>query len=385
MSYPLYLEASEETLRTLGEKFKPITDDRFLYCLQGKKWTIEDVHKYNAHLLISIDYASKEYERMKELRKVYNLEYPTDHKRYFSTVAEMMSKMRSTLSAYRKSLDKFRPKKSKKGSTTYDPTSLHSGPYSQDTFGWEPYMNKAVMDMFVNLNNFLTLAGNIYREAIAVIEEENKIRSNPDLACPRFERSYQRSVSNNKRLIEMMKAGNVNADHDIVKAMEAAEDVRQLIACLFHEFTFPDFNYFSACKAIHDGRKVGLTDEESILFGKDNEKTVFRLRTVLDHILELAEQRDDVIGWKGMLDGEFVMHLLFWCGWNGSKNDALLNYVTKRCEGKIRVVKMGAVMVEKRKAFCLDNVERYKQQEEFNQQMDAFADSFMTSTTEKPN
>ena len=42
MGYPLYIEASEETLRMLDEKFKPVAEDRFLYSLQQKRWTIED-------------------------------------------------------------------------------------------------------------------------------------------------------------------------------------------------------------------------------------------------------------------------------------------------------------------------------------------------------
>ena len=98
MGYPLYIEASEETLRMLDEKFKPVTEERFLYCLQQTRWTIEDIHKFNARLQISYDYTFKEYERIQELRKTYNREYPTDHKKYFSTAIELMGKMRSTLS-----------------------------------------------------------------------------------------------------------------------------------------------------------------------------------------------------------------------------------------------------------------------------------------------
>ena len=97
MRYPLYIEASEETLRKLDEKFKPVAEDRFLYCLQQKRWTIEDIHKFNACLQISYDYTLKEYERIQELRKTYNREYPTDHKQYLSTAIELMGKMRSTL------------------------------------------------------------------------------------------------------------------------------------------------------------------------------------------------------------------------------------------------------------------------------------------------
>ena len=176
-----------------------------------------------------------------------------------------------------------------------------------------------------------------------------------------------------------------NVNHDIVKAMEEAEDVKLLIAQLYHAFNHSDFNFYCACKTISDGRKAGLTPEEATLFGKDSIVKVTRIQTLLDHILELTEQRDDAIGWEGMLDGEFVMHLLFWCGWNGSKNEALLNYVTKRCEGKIRVTKMGAVMRAKRLLAHVSNDDIARQQQTFNSEIDLFVDSFLGHSADNHN
>ena len=390
MSYSYHIEASEDSLRMLGGKFKPVEDERYLFCFQANKWTIEDVHTFNSKVLICFDYVHKEYERMLELKKVYNQEYPTNHKKYFSTVVELMSKMRSTLSMYKKINDKFRPKrkgKKKKGygehiNKKLDQTSLHEGTYSKNAFGWEPYENKAVVELFNNINDFYTLAGKIYQEAITVIEEEHSIRQNPDLACPLYEKSFQRSVKDNKKIIEMMKEGNVNIDHDLVKAMETAEDVRQLIASMFHELSFEDFNHFCACKAISDGRKNGLTDEEIAVFGKENPEQVLKLRIVLEHIEELVELKGEIIKWKGTLSGEFMMHLLFWCGWDGSKKETMLNFITKRCEGKIGVVKMGAVQAAKRKLAPVDQHLINEEQEQFNNEMEAFADSITAKLKE---
>ena len=390
MGYPLYIEASEETLRKLDEKFKPVAEDRFLYSLQQKRWTIEEVHTFNARLQISYEYTSKEYERMKELRKTYNKEYPTDHKQYLSTAIELMGKMRSTLSAYRKIADGFRPKKKrgskpKEGITACDRTTLYNGAYSQDAFGWEVYPDKAVKDLLNNLNDYLELAGKCLDLCLEVIDEEQAIRTTPEWAYALYKDSFDRSVSNSKRLIEFMKQQGGTIDHDIVKAIDEAKDVKQLIAELYHAFNHSDFNFFCACKTISDGQKVGMTPEEAALFGKDNIDKVIRIRTLLDHISELIDQRDDAIGWEGMLDGAFVMHLLFWCGWNGSKNEALLNYVTKRCEDKIRVVKMGAVMRVKRQLVNLDNAEIAKQQEAFNRAMDLFVNAYLGNSTENHN
>lgn len=390
MSYPLYIEASEETLRKLDEKFKPVADDRYLYSLQQKRWTIEDIHTFNARLQISYDYTLKEYERIQELRKTYNQEYPTDRKKYLSTAIELMAKMRSTLSAYRKIADGFQPRKKrgskvKEGATACDRTPLYNGAYSQDAFGWEVYPDKVVKDLLKNLNDYLELAGKCLNLCLEVIDEEKAIRANPEWAYALYQNSFDRSVSNCRLMIEYMKQKDEDIDNDIVKAMEDAEDVKQLIAELYHAFSHDDFNFFCACKTISDGRKAGLTPEESTLFGKDSIDKVIRIRTLFNHILELIAQHDDAIGWKGMLDGEFVMHLLFWCGWNGTKNDDLLNYITKRCEGKVKVVKMGAVMREKRMLAYKDNHVVAQEQQAFNQAIDQFVDAYLNNTAENHN
>lgn len=382
MPYSSHIDASEETLRMLDEKFTPVQDDRFLYSLQQKKRDLEGLLTFNARLQLSYDYTLQEYNRLQELRKTYNQEYPTEHKKYFSTAVKLMSKMRSTLSAFKKIVDEFHPKKKrgakyKEGVTAYERTPLYNGPYSQDLFGWEVYPERSVKDLFNNLNDYLKLAKSCLKLCLEVIDEEKTIRNDPERAYELYKDSFNRSVSGNRRLIDDMIKNNVYLDNDIVKVMEEAEDVKALIASLYHEFNHSDWNHFCACKTISDGRKVGLTEEESLLFGKDNTETVIRIRALLDHILELAEQRDDVIGWEGMLDGCFVMRLLFWCGWNGSKNEALLNYITKRCEGKVNVVKMGAVMRHKRLLVTINNDDIRQQQDTFNAEIDAFVDAIM--------
>ena len=101
--------------------------------------------------------------------------------------------------------------------------------------------------------------------------------------------------------------------------------------------------------------------------------------------MELVEQRDDVIGWKNMLAGKFVMHVLFWCGWDGSKNETMLKCISTRCQGIIGVVQMGAVMAERRKLVNIDNSVIKEQQDAFNQEMDAFVDSFLDEKPQDSN
>lgn len=384
MAYSTPYDYNDESIEQLDEKFSEIDHDRFLYCIQDQqKWDIEKVNKIIAQLRTCHIYAMKELERLRKLEPIYNKEYPTNHRRYVTTAQEVVSKMSSTLSGMKKITAEFRNKgKNKKDVTIMDDTALFSGPYMQDAFGWDTYKEMNAQDLLKELNSFLEDANECVDIAMRMIKEEIAIRQDPDSAYPIYMNDYNRSVSDNKLLLRMIESQRPDLDNDFVKALEEAEDTKKLIASMFHTFNRDRFVLNSACVAIHEGKKAELSKEESLIWGYDNETKVKRLRLLLDHILELTENMENVIGWEGMLKGHFVMRLLFWCGWNGSKNEAMLNYITKRCKGVIGVVKMGAVMNERRKLARLTAKEDEAQQKAFNRKIDAFINSLEKNAPE---
>lgn len=384
MAYSTPYDYNEESIEQLDEKFSEIDHDRFLYCIQDQqKWDIEKVNRIIAQLRTCHIYAMKELERLRKLEPIYNKEYPTNHRRYVTTAQEVVSKMSSTLSGMKKITAEFRNKgKNKKDVTIMDDTALFSGPYMQDAFGWDTYKEMNAQDLLKELNSFLEDANECVDIAMRMIKEEIAIRQDPDSAYPIYMNDYNRSVSDNKLLLRMIESQRPDLDNDFVKALEEAGDTKKLIASMFHTFNRDRFVLNSACVAIHEGKKAELSKEESLIWGYDNETKVKRLRLLLDNILELTENMENVIGWEGMLKGHFVMRLLFWCGWNGSKNEAMLNYITKRCKGVIGVVKMGAVMNERRKLARLTAKEDEAQQKAFNRKIDAFINSLEKNAPE---
>ena len=384
MAYSTPYDYNEDSIRQLDEKFSEIEHDRFLYCIQEQqKWDIEKVNNFIAQLRTSHLYALKELDRLKQLEPTYNKEYPTNHRRYITTAQEVVSKMSSTLSGLKKIVAEFRNKgKNKKDVSIMDDTSLYTGPYMQDLFGWDTYKDQSAQDLLQELNSFLEDAQECIDIAVKMIEDEIAISQDPETAYPIYLDNYYRSVSDNRLFIKMIENQRPDLDNDFVQALVQADDSKRFIASLFHSFNRERFNLNCACVAIHEGKKAELTREESLIWGLENEVKVKRLRLLLDHILELTENMEDVIGWEGMLKGHFVMRLLFWCGWNGSKNEAMLNYITKRCKGVIGVVKMGAVMTERRKLTRLTAKEDKAQQLAFNRQIDTFINSLEEKASE---
>lgn len=384
MAYSTPYDYNDDSIRHLDEKFGEIDCDRFLYCIQEQqKWDIEKVNHFIAQLRTSHSYASRELDRLRELDKTYNKEYPTNHRRYVTTAQEVVSKMSSTLSGLKKVVTEFRSKgKSKKEVSIMDNTPLYNGPYMNNLFGWDSYKDQSAQDLLQELSSFLQDAQECIDIAVKMIEDEIAISKDPEKAYPIYIDNYYRSVSDNRVIIKMIESQRPDLDNDFVKALEDAEDAKLFIASFFHAYTREQFVYNSACVAIHEGKKAELTKEESLIWGLDNERKVKRLRLLLAHILELSEKMDGVIGWKGMLKGYFVMRLLYWCGWNGTKNDAILKYITQRCKGTIEVVKMNAVMTEKRKLARLTSHEDQVQQLAFNRRIDAFIDDLEEKATE---
>lgn len=377
MAYSTPYDYNEDSIKQLDEKFREIESDRYLYCIQEQqKWDIEKINIFIAQLRTSHLYTLKELDRLRELDKTFNKEYSTNHRRYVTTAQDVVSRMGSTLSGLKKITAEFRNKgKNKADATIMDNTPLYTGPYMKNLFGWDAYTDQSAQDLLTELNSFLQDANECVDIAMKMITDEIAICNDPDTAFPIYQNDFNRSVSDSRLLIQMIENQRPDLDNDFVKALEEAEDAKKLIASLFHAFNREQFVYNTACVAIHEGKKVELTREESLIWGREKETKVKRLRRLLDHILELAEMNKGVIGWKGMLSGCFVMRLLFWCGWNGTKNDNMLNYITKRCKGKIGVVKMGAVMTEKRKLAHFTAYEDQEQQLAFNRQIDAFIDS----------
>ena len=384
MAYSTPYDYNDDSIRHLDEKFGEIDCDRFLYCIQvQQKWDIEKVNNFIAQLRTSHVYALRELDRLRELEKTYNKEYPTNHRRYVTTAQEVVSKMSSTLSGLKKVVAEFRNKgKNKKEVSIMDDTPLYDGPYMNNLFGWDSYKDQSARDLLHELNSFLQDAQECIDIAVKMIEDEIAISQDPETAYPIYMDNYNRSVSDSRLLIKMIESQRPDLDNGFVKALEEAEDAKLFIASLFHTFSREQFIYNSACVAIHEGKKADLTKEESLIWGLENERKVKRLRLLLDHILELSEEMDGVIGWKGMLKGYFVMRLLYWCGWDGTKNDKILNYITNRCKGTIEVVKMNAVMTERRKLTRLTSHEDQVEQLAFNRQIDAFIDNLEENATE---
>lgn len=387
MSNFISIDFSEDTLTALDTKFRKVCDDRFIYCMQEGKWNMDDVIRFKGRIEIALQYASAEKGRLKKLSENYNSEYPTNHKKYFTTAADLMSRMRSTLSTYKKIVYEFRTGKHKRISSSkkaacHGRTSLMEGEYSRDVFGWEAY-DAQVKELYSLMEAYLKIARDCCEICKKVIDEEKEIRKNPEQSLSLYNDSYNRALRDQHTTIKQLEDADVTLENGIVKAMREAEDVEKLIAELYHMMNHDGFNNFVVSKALSDAKAAGIDEDELLLWGKDNFPQVLRVRTVLEHIMELDVDKEKH---KGKLSGYFMMRFCYWCDiLDNSQHAVLLSYVTRKLKGITKVCTLGAIKAEKKKKLLLTNEENGKKQEGFNRQIDEFLESLQGKDSDHVN
>ena len=391
MAYSTRIEHTEESLRMLDEKFGQVTDDRFMYCLKEGKWDMDDLVRFKGRLELAQQYTSNECDRLEKLSKTFIYAYATNHNKYFTTAAELMSSMRSTLSAYRNIITEFRDTKGKRCATPkqevsrFDHSALIGGEYSRDMFGWECYDAKA-KEVFDLLVGYLNDAEKCLKICLKVIEDEAYVRLHKELYMKIYQDSFNHTFYDNRRTIQKLRDNDVDYDNDILKMMEDAEDVEKLIAEFYHMLDVAEFNDFVISKGIWDGRKNGLDDDETFLWGKENRARVLRVRLLLEHLNEL-EPDMKMTKHKNKLSGYFLMRLFNWCEIRDNRqHPTLLRYVRKKVKATYDTDKIGAVNAAKRELLNLPSYDEDQEtQKAFNQQINAFVDKLIEEQYKKAN
>ena len=219
-----------------------------------------------------------------------------------------------------------------------------------------------------------------------MIEDEAYVRLHKELYMTIYQDSFNHTFYDNRRTIQKLRDNDVDYDNDILKMMEDAEDVEKLIAELYHMLDVAEFNDFVISKGIWDGRKNGLDDDETFLWGKENRARVLRVRLLLEHLNEL-EPDMKMTEHKNKLSGYFLMRLFNWCEIRDNRqHPTLLRYVRKKVKGTYDTDKIGAVNAAKRKLLNLPSYDEDQEtQQAFNQQINAFVDKLIEEQYKKAN
>lgn len=393
MAYNKNIEKSEEALCGLLKVYNRKDDEdnnilnRFLDGLEsGNIRTEEQIVEFTNFIRKSDGLTQLELSRLERLYPGFIEDYATNYNNYIDTVHFLTSKMRSSISRGMKVLEKFCSKKRKKGDQKSKRKVISNSTMAGDSvqthcFGLKYYIDKTkiLYDEIVNYMNDLKKCINL---CIAIIEDVEKVRNNPELAAEIYDNSYRNTVKNNRKVIQRLIAMKPEVENDFLKKKEECiqkkNDLNVLKAKLYHTLDMSEWIDACVCEEVMKARSQEITNQERALWGDDIQK-VKRVRIIIEHLDEL-----EIEGHKGKIDGMFLYMFYDWCFVLPNRGmDTWYEYFYNSYHGRFTPCKTSAMKAAKKKMLPLLPEEDYKQREEFKEKLNEIIYKYMKNSTEE--
>lgn len=351
MVYDKHIDKTEDALCELREVYSSDDVDRFIDGLEsGRINSEEKVLKFTNFIRTSNGLTQLEFSRLKQLVDEGFIEkFATNYNKRYSTCHMLMDKMRSGISRgiqmLEKLCDKTRSRRqSKQKRKVIDSSKMGNSPYNSTLWGLE-YHIESVRVLYSEILDYKTHLSECIDLCLYIIEQVAYIKSHPESAHEKHQKSRQKVLMNNRSVIRRFVDMNAEMENDLMKKVEAwkqeKKSIEEISALLYHELDENEYNDWVISEEVMDARRQGITNQERALWGDDKQQ-VMRCRTAYSHIDELNPD-----GQKGRIGGDFLALLHKWSKVQPSRGvEYWLTYFTdfyKTSGGQLTPVKLGAV------------------------------------------
>lgn len=303
-----------EGLQTLYDTTQGATDERFVAGIQCKRTKIADILKLTNRLRDSRGVLESELLRLADFANAFNKLYATKNNKWFNTAEIMLKKIQSHYLRWREILKFTSPKKSrkkrkpKKEETIYETTSFNRNrPIQSDAFGMSSY-DYQVGELKNELRLFLGDMVKGIKLCQAMLNEEDKIKHDPEWIKEIYEDCYNMVVAKNRETIDWLHSmGLAHEDNPLYQLMIKYNDKEKFIEEQFHEHTDTRFSDFVIADVIMTLMNNNINATEQQLWGKDYEK-IKMVRFAIDNFNLLVTPH----GRKGYC-GADIMEFIIWC------------------------------------------------------------------------
>lgn len=353
--YDYYSSVIDPTIDGLNEivgicqNFKTDGEDRIMFAMKMRNWNIDDIERLEQYIMTACLRMQHSLTRVDTFGKEFNQQYATDENTYFDTVFQLMQRIKSFISPLRMLLKRTcnHHHPDKRTCAFYEiPTKsavqesvLGGGTYHKAMFGMDdPSMPVEVRTFFTQLTTFFLLLGRCMRSCKKVLDDEKRVRNDPDLSLYVLKLYRKQCLKKLKSLLFLL-------TEDIIKAMEKScpaylayqsSPSEEIFAQNeFHRHTINDMDHFCTIeyyRAMHDHN---FDSEELSLWG-NNPETIERVRRVVEHFDELLPE-----DFTQKMMGKYMC---YFCQWALPGNiKAGTTYFQNHYHGRWRTVKYGAV------------------------------------------
>ena len=208
MVFNTIVEKDESTLKFLLQKAEEYKEERLLYSISIRRFTVIEIEMMTADIKESLARMSKEYISLLNFAAFFNKQYATNNNKCFDTAYYLFNRMNSTIACtkkiYKKTCRRINKKYIQKNGEELSPSVFTASLLNEsaDLFGIGTYP-KAVVDLCIAMRDFYKMLITIIKLCRKVINRERQIRNDPQLCLIIYKNSCDQALKDIKNVIDI--------------------------------------------------------------------------------------------------------------------------------------------------------------------------------------
>lgn len=339
----------EPTLDRLNEVKDIVTSfenkgaDRLLYALDMKHINEDEVERFASYISKARIKMEKELERLRKYETDFNNDFATDHNNYYNSVAGLLWHIRSHMSPLKNVFKKFCPRQHPtvpqcarygiRQKSVFEGSVLAKGDYANPIFDISSYP-PVVKGLYTELRKFFDAEKTCMQICIGIIEEEKKIRKDPERCKYLLDIYRQKSYQRFKNVMIAISADAINLFKSVTLSYQNYQNYESEASFAqgeYHKHNHADMEHFFIIEGYMASDNLSMT--EKALWGYA--KKIKRVRYVVSHFDELLP--------ADFNHKDMGLYEYMFCQWALPSNiKQAVEYFIQHYHGKHKVVKYAA-------------------------------------------
>lgn len=345
-----------ENLQYVAGLVDGFNQDRFLAALMGKRSVGKDkiVHMRNELVEIT-NKLEEEYLVLEDFGKTFNDKFATRNNACFSSAMTLLRKMRSGMSKMIQIYRQFasQNKAARRAAHAEDQTL---DLYSHSNMGGQEYtlplfdideFTPEVRELYEAMKRFMEYMGKSFDLCEDILEEEERIRQNPDECLERyqiFKDEHRAKIKDMLNAINLESRDFMAENNPAIKMRNESRDEKQFAKRGFHNLTEAATTALASKEIVEEARRGEFTAQELWLFDGYDRESIRRVRAIIQNFdTYLPEDYT-----RKTLPAKYIACLMQWC--RPHEDKGFVAYFTKTYQdagGKLSVPKNPAVNQQK--------------------------------------
>ncbi len=334
---------------SICENFEKDGGDRLMCAMDMRKWDLEEIDRLSVYIVLSRQKMETELIRLRKYGESFNDMFATDHNDYYSSVENLLKRIRShTLSlktVLKKTCSSKHPNKKECQKYNIRPKSvrresvLAANCYQKPLYTIDdPTTPPQVSEFFHELQKFFEAEKECMKICLRVLKEEAEIRKDPVKSMYILNKYRRKAFEKLRGQIKLISDDTISTLKEITPAYQRFNSFATDEAFAqedFHRHNVTDMDHFCLIELAMAKQQNKLDNEELTNWG-DNPEWVKKIKYVIKHFDELLPA-----SFTHKMMGKFQY---YFCKWALPNNiSSATKYFIKHYDGKWKVSKYGAV------------------------------------------